>query len=65
MSSGKQTVSPSPSGPWVYFARARSVIPAILLLALALRLGLILGFPISPRTDSLWYLERGREIAAG
>jgi hypothetical protein len=36
------------------------VIPAILLLALALRLGLILGFPISPRTDSLWYLERRR-----
>ncbi|MBZ6383421.1 ArnT family glycosyltransferase [Sphingomonas sanguinis] len=65
MSSGTQTVSPSPSGPWAYFARARSVIPAILLLALALRLGLILGFPISPRTDSLWYLERGREIAAG
>lgn len=65
MSSGTQTVSPSPSGPWAYFASARGVIPAILLLAFAFRLGLILGFPISPRTDSLWYLERGREIAAG
>ncbi|HJO67565.1 MAG TPA: glycosyltransferase family 39 protein, partial [Sphingomonas sanguinis] len=65
MSSGTQTVRPSQCGPWAYFASARGIIPAILLLALALRLGLILGFPISPRTDSLWYLERGREIATG
>ncbi|WP_332786421.1 ArnT family glycosyltransferase [Sphingomonas sp. PB1R3] len=41
------------------------MIPTILLLAIVLRLGVILAFPISPRTDSLWYLERGREIAAG
>ncbi|KTW11278.1 hypothetical protein, partial [Sphingomonas sanguinis] len=61
MSSGTQTVSPSPSGPWAYFASARGVIPAILLFALALRLGVMLAFPISPRTDSLWYLERWRE----
>lgn len=39
--------------------------PGILLLAIAIRLGVILAFPIARRTDSLWYLIRGREIAAG
>jgi len=64
MSSAPQSLRPS-SGPWAGFATARWIIPAILLLAIAVRLGVILAFPISPRTDSLWYLERGREIAAG
>jgi 4-amino-4-deoxy-L-arabinose transferase-like glycosyltransferase len=53
------------AGPWACFATARWVVPAILLTAVVLRLGVILAFPITPRTDSLWYLERGREIAAG
>lgn len=55
----------APSGLWHGFATSRRVIPAILLIAIALRLGLILAFPIAPRGDSLWYLIRGREIAQG
>ncbi|WP_343528058.1 hypothetical protein [Sphingomonas sp.] len=47
------------------FATARWVVPAILLLAIGLRLGLILAFPVMPRADSLWYWIRGREIAQG
>lgn len=65
MSSGPQSFDRPLSGLWARFATARWVVPAILLTAIALRLGLILAFPISPRTDSLWYLERGREIASG
>lgn len=65
MSSGTQILTRPPSGLWACFATARWVVPAILLLAIALRLGVILAFPITPRTDSFWYLERGREIAAG
>ncbi|MDY0960284.1 glycosyltransferase family 39 protein [Sphingomonas sp. CFBP8993] len=65
MSSGPSSFSRVLAGPWARFVTARHVIPAILLLAIVLRLGVILAFPISPRTDSLWYLERGREIAAG
>ena len=65
MSSGVQTAFSGRSGLWTSFTTARWVIPAILILAIALRLGLILAFPITPRTDSLWYLERGREMAAG
>lgn len=65
MSSGTQTLTRPPSALWACFATARWMVPAILLLAIALRLGVILAFPITPRTDSFWYLERGREIAAG
>lgn len=65
MSSGPSSFAPVRPGLWARFATAGSVVPAILLLAIVLRLGVILAFPIAPRTDSLWYLERGREIAAG
>ena len=65
MSSGPSSFAPVRPGLWAPFATAGSVVPAILLLAIVLRLGVILAFPITPRTDSLWYLERGREIAAG
>ena len=65
MSSATPSVFRGPAGAWVRFSTAWTVVSAILLLAIALRLGLIAAFPICPRTDSLWYLERGREIAAG
>jgi len=65
MSSGPSSFSRVLAGPWARFVTARHVIPTILLLGIVLRLGVILAFPIAPRTDSLWYLARGREIAAG
>lgn len=65
MSSGTPRFRRPLAGPWACFATARWVVPAIPLTAVVLRLGVILAFPITPRTDSLWYLERGREIAAG
>lgn len=50
---------------WGIFRTSNRTVPAILLLALALRLAVAIFFPIDPGSDSLWYLHRGREIAAG
>ncbi|MEG3168365.1 hypothetical protein U1737_09190 [Sphingomonas sp. LB3N6] len=50
---------------WVIFRTSNLTVPAILLLAIGLRIAVIVFFPIDPGSDSLWYLHRGRELAAG
>lgn len=50
---------------WLVFRTSNRTVPAILLLALGLRLAVVIFFPIDPGSDSLWYLHRGRELAAG
>ncbi|HEX8382524.1 MAG TPA: hypothetical protein VF592_04020 [Sphingomonas sp.] len=47
------------------FTQARWIVPAIMTLALALRLAIMLVLPQQPVSDSLWYLDRAADLVRG
>jgi 4-amino-4-deoxy-L-arabinose transferase-like glycosyltransferase len=57
--------TPATGHPLAALASARWVVPAILALALALRLALIVALPQTPFSDGQWYLTRAAELAQG
>ena len=62
---GRGLASRSLSAGYAWFQSAPQAVPAILLLALLLRVAVIAAFPIQPHGDSLWYLHRATEMARG
>lgn len=63
---GSETTTGQPSGELLArFEQSRWTVPALLALAIALRLAFILAFPMEPDSDGAWYMERAAEISAG
>ena len=59
------TTTSSTARPVPAWISARWVVPAIVALALALRIALILTLPQTPFSDGEWYLTRAAEMARG
>lgn len=50
---------------WSEWVRSRNFLSACIVLALALRIGAAILFPVTPVSDSDWYVNRAEDIARG